>query len=117
MFSRCSYLVDVLALKLRQELVQALLVGLDTDGLEDLLDVGGAGRGVAAQGEEEVSCEVLHFGGLVWLYVKVRKKKLHRWGPAPENFPQVVARAPQRSPTFVEVKNLRINRFNRVAGD
>lgn len=73
---RCPYLVDVLALKLGQELVQALAVGLDTDGLEDLLDVGGAGRGVAAQGEEKVSCEVLHCGGLVATSPCQKKKKL-----------------------------------------
>lgn len=60
-----SYLVDVLALELRQELVQTLGVGLDTNGLEDLLDVGGAGGGVTTQGEEKVSGEVLHFAGLV----------------------------------------------------
>jgi len=56
-----SYLVDVLALELRDELVQALVIGLDTDAREDLLDVGSGGGGVAAKAEEEVSCEVLHF--------------------------------------------------------
>jgi hypothetical protein len=32
-----SYLVDVLALELADELLQALVIGLDTDGLKDLL--------------------------------------------------------------------------------
>ena len=59
-----SYLVDVLALELRDELLEALLIGLDTDGVEDLLDVGGRGRGVAAEAEEQVSRKVLHFDGV-----------------------------------------------------
>lgn len=56
-----SYLVDVLALKLRQQLAQALGVDLDSDGLDDLLNVIGGGLVVAAESEEEVGCEVLHF--------------------------------------------------------
>lgn len=56
-----SYLVDVLALELRQQLAQAVRVGLNSNGVEDLLDVVGGGLLVAAEGEEEVSCEVLHF--------------------------------------------------------
>jgi hypothetical protein len=59
-----SYLVDVLALELRDELVETVAVGLDTNGVEDLLDVGSGGGGVATQAEEEVSCEVLHFEGI-----------------------------------------------------
>jgi hypothetical protein len=55
-----AYLVDVLALELADELVEALAVGLDTDRLKNLLDVAGGGRGVAAESEEEVCCEVLH---------------------------------------------------------
>lgn len=57
-----SYLVDVLALKLGDEGVQALLIGLDADGLEDVLDIGGRGGGVLGEAEEKVSREVLHFG-------------------------------------------------------
>jgi hypothetical protein len=34
---KSSYLVDVLALKLADELVEALAVGLNTNGLKDLL--------------------------------------------------------------------------------
>jgi hypothetical protein len=54
-------LVDVLALELSNELLEALVVGVNTDGRENLLDVGGGGRLVASKGEEEVGCEVLHF--------------------------------------------------------
>lgn len=57
------YLVDVLALELRQELGQAVIISLNANGAEDRLDVGSGGRGVATEGEEEVSCEVLHFEG------------------------------------------------------
>lgn len=56
------YLVDILALELRDELVEALLVGFNTDRFEDSLDVFGGGRGVTTESEEEVGCEVLHFG-------------------------------------------------------
>jgi hypothetical protein len=55
------YLVDVLAFELADEGVETVVVSLDTDGAEDLLDVLGRGRRVAADGEEQVSCEMLHF--------------------------------------------------------
>lgn len=58
-----AYSVDVLALQLADELLDALGVGLNADRREDLLDVRGAGGILAAQGEEEVSREVLHFDG------------------------------------------------------
>ena len=64
MVFRCcarTYLVDVLALKLGEELLKALVVGLDTDGLEDGLHVSGGRGGVSTETEEEVGCEVLHF--------------------------------------------------------
>lgn len=57
-------LLEVLALELSDELVEALGVGINTDGGEDALDVGGGGRLVAGQGQEEVSGEVLHFDRL-----------------------------------------------------
>jgi hypothetical protein len=53
--------VDVLALELGDEFVEAFIVGLDSDGREDLLDVGGGGRGVASDLEEEVGSNVTHF--------------------------------------------------------
>jgi hypothetical protein len=58
-----SYLVDVLALELGQELAQAVGVGLNSNGVKNLLDIIGRGLRVAALDEEEVSCEVLHFDG------------------------------------------------------
>ena len=61
-----SYLVDVLALELGDEGLEAVLIGLDTDGLKDGLDVLGGGGGVATEAEEKVSCEVLHFGCFFW---------------------------------------------------
>ena len=68
-----SYLVDVLALKLGDELVETVGVSIDADGLEDLLDVFGGGRGVSTEAEEKVGCEVLHFDGGVWVsWVKNR---------------------------------------------
>jgi hypothetical protein len=60
-----SYLVNVLALELADELLEALVISLDTDGFEDLLDVAGGGRGVATEAEEQVCREVLHSDG--WL--------------------------------------------------
>jgi hypothetical protein len=56
-----AYLLDVLALELRDESGEALIISFDTDGFENALDVLGRGRGVTAEGEEEICCEVLHF--------------------------------------------------------
>lgn len=60
-FQDIPYLLDVLALEFADELLEALGVGLNADRREELLDVAGAGLLVAAEGEEEVSREVLHF--------------------------------------------------------
>lgn len=57
------YLLEVLALKLGDESLDALGISLDSNGLENGLDVLCGGGGVATDGEEEVSCEVLHFDG------------------------------------------------------
>jgi hypothetical protein len=54
-----SYLVDVLALEL-------------TDELEDLLDVAGGRRGVTTKAEEKVCRKVLHFDGWLMSLVKNR---------------------------------------------
>lgn len=59
-----THLVDVLALELGDEGVQALVVSLNANGVEDLLDIVGGGGSVATEAEEEVSCEVLHFDGV-----------------------------------------------------
>ena len=56
-----AYLVDVLALKLGDQLVEARVIGLNTNGLKDSLDVGSGGRGVTTKSEKEVGREVLHF--------------------------------------------------------
>lgn len=56
-----SYLLEILALELGDQGVEAVLVGLDADGLKDGLDIGGGGGGVATESEEEVSSDVLHF--------------------------------------------------------
>jgi len=66
-----AHLVDVLALELGDELLKAVAVSLNADGLEDRLDVGGRGGGVAAEGEEEVSRQVLHFDGLLHVLVSL----------------------------------------------
>lgn len=51
-----AYLVDVLALKLLEQRVDARLLSLDAHRAEDLLDVLSRGGGVAAEAEKEVSC-------------------------------------------------------------
>jgi hypothetical protein len=65
-----SYLVDVLALELGEELGEALLISLNTDGAENLLDVRSGGGGVATEGEEHVCCDVLHFCGFLRVGVR-----------------------------------------------
>lgn len=55
-------LVDRLALKVLEKSGDSLGVNLDTDGGDDLLDVGGRGGGVASSVKQEVSGEVLHWG-------------------------------------------------------
>lgn len=54
-------LLEVLALELGDELLEALGVSVNADGGEDTLDIGGRGGLVASEGEEQVSGEVLHF--------------------------------------------------------
>jgi hypothetical protein len=54
------YLVDVLALQLLEESLKAVIISLNTNGVEDALDVLGGRGGVAGKAEEEVSCQVLH---------------------------------------------------------
>jgi hypothetical protein len=62
---RSTNLLNVLVLKLGEELLKTLIVSIDTDGLENALDVRGGRRGVAGEAEEEVGSKVLHFVGLV----------------------------------------------------
>lgn len=61
-----SYLVDVLALKLGEELLETLVISLNTDGGEDSLDVRGAGAVVAAEAEKEVCREAVELVSRVW---------------------------------------------------
>lgn len=68
-FRLLSYLVDILALEFFEELVKTVLVGFNTDRVEDFLDVLGGRLGVASKAEEKVSCEVLHFDGLFWKFI------------------------------------------------
>jgi len=56
------YLLQVLALELSDQLVQALIICVDADRFQDSFNVLGGRRGIAAEPEEEVSCEVLHVG-------------------------------------------------------
>lgn len=56
-----TYLVDVLALELLEEGGEALLVGVNANGTENLLDVLSGRSGVASKLEEEEGGQVLHF--------------------------------------------------------
>jgi hypothetical protein len=47
-----AYLIDVLALKFFEKLGQTFLVGIDTNGGQNALDVVGGGRAVASKAEE-----------------------------------------------------------------
>lgn len=103
-----SYLLDVLALELSNELVKALRVGLNTNGLKDSLDVGSRGAGVATKTEEEVGRKVLHFFGCCAKLALV-----------PEQ-PMLAARAAleERDVLLEEVKiEQAFNRFSRFGGD
>lgn len=62
---RRTYLINVLARELRDELVEAVIIGLDADSSENLLDISGRRVGVATDLEEKVSSDVAHFCSLV----------------------------------------------------
>ena len=53
--------VDALALHFGEELLEALILSVDTTSGEDILDVSGRRVGVATDLEEEVSGDVTHF--------------------------------------------------------
>ena len=63
LYCAVAYLLEILALKLGDESGEALIISFDTDGFENGLDVLLGRRRVAAEGEEEVGCEMLHFVG------------------------------------------------------
>jgi len=58
-----AYLVDVFALKLREQLLQALIVRLDADRAKDFLDIFGGRGAIASEAEEQVCCKMLHGDG------------------------------------------------------
>jgi hypothetical protein len=55
------YLVDILALQFFEELVETFIVGVNSNGGENFLDVLGRRVAVAGEAEEKVRSEVLHF--------------------------------------------------------
>lgn len=55
-----AYLLEILALELRDQGGETLIISLNSDGRENGLDILLRGRGLVADGQEEVSCEVLH---------------------------------------------------------
>ena len=54
---------DILALELRDELPETLLISLNANGTEDLLDIVSRRGGVATDLEEEVCSEMTHLSG------------------------------------------------------
>lgn len=95
------YLLQVLALELGNQLVQALVVCINADGLENSFDIFGGRRGVATEPEKEICCEVFH-GDCASSCVGVE-----------------VGMSKETCDTFViDVSNGRVNRFNReMSGD
>jgi len=75
-----AYLVEVLALELGEESRDALAIDIDTDGLDDLGDVGLRWAGVTTEGEEKVCCEILHFECLSGMLGSVAQKTCKRKG-------------------------------------
>lgn len=68
-------LLEVLALELSNELLEALGLSVNADGGEDSLDVSNGGRLVAGKGKEHVGGDVLHFDGTI------RKFEINKFGP------------------------------------
>lgn len=60
MAKKITYGVDILALELRDELLEALFIGLDANGTENLLDIVSGRGGVATDLEKEVCSNVTH---------------------------------------------------------
>lgn len=58
-----SYLCQVLALELRDQLLQPLIVRFDANRFENAFNVGSGWGGVATKTQEKVCCEMLHFAG------------------------------------------------------
>lgn len=62
-------LLDVLALKLGEKLLETIFVSIDTNRFEDSLDVGSRGRAVASEAKEKIGSKVLHFVVLIFCIV------------------------------------------------
>jgi hypothetical protein len=62
-------LLDVLALKLGEKLLETIFVGVDTNRFEDSLDVRSRGRVVASEAKEKIGSKVLHFVVLIFCVV------------------------------------------------
>lgn len=60
---KCAHSVDVLALELRDELREAVVISLDANRVENLLDVTRRRGGLATDLEEEVCSNVTHLVG------------------------------------------------------
>ena len=57
-----AYLIDILALELADERVKAVVVSFDADCAEDAFHIICGRRGVTAEAEKKVRCEMLHCG-------------------------------------------------------
>lgn len=58
-----TYSVDIFSLELRDQLLEALVIGLDANCIEDLFDIAGRRGGVAADLKEEVCRNMTHLLG------------------------------------------------------
>jgi hypothetical protein len=72
--ARDNYLVDVLASELGNQGLNAVALGLNTDGSEEGSDVLGRGGGFTTDGEQKVGSEILH--GLFFYGGPVKRKEL-----------------------------------------
>ena len=61
LFPCSTNLIDVLALEFFEEFGETVVISIDTDRLQNTLDIGFGGALVASKAKEEVGCEVLHF--------------------------------------------------------
>ena len=57
--------LEVLVIYLLVIYLGATLISLDTDRLEDPLDVRSRRRGIATKAEKKISCKIFHFIGCV----------------------------------------------------
>jgi hypothetical protein len=60
-----TYDIDVLPIKFLQQLRETITICINPDGFEHTFDIVFGGAGVAGEAEEEIRCEVLHFGSVL----------------------------------------------------